>query len=209
MSFRLIPNAWLFRSRSPGPRPGSQKGQRHLDADTAYAAAITALGITKEVGALLKDIPYVKGVAGTVLQIIKIGDVSDHTSSRLLRPLTHRYAQEIKQNRDRCAELTEVVRKHTTTLLRSLDKVSQSPQKDQLKDLEEDLSRYKRYTASSSSENLFLINLRSLLESIVEELCKLAKLGFLSDRQKVLNDLQRCERELNSFHQDFTVGVQS
>jgi hypothetical protein len=69
MSFLLIP----FRSRSPSPRPGSQK----VDADTAYAAAITALGITKEVGELLKDIPYIKGVAGTVLQIIKIGDVSN------------------------------------------------------------------------------------------------------------------------------------
>jgi hypothetical protein len=72
MSFLRIPNALAFRSTS-SPRPGSQKG----DADTAYAAAITALGITKEVGELLKDIPYIKGVAGTVLQIIKIGDVSD------------------------------------------------------------------------------------------------------------------------------------
>jgi hypothetical protein len=69
----------LFKSRSPNPRPGSQKGQEHLDADTAYAAAITALGITKEVGELLKNIPYVKAVAGTVLQIIKIGDVSDQS----------------------------------------------------------------------------------------------------------------------------------
>jgi len=137
-------NAFTSRSRSPSPRPGSRKGQTHLDADKAYAAGITALGITKEVGELLKDIPYVKGVAGIVLQIIKIGDVSDHNFIQLLRPLTHRYAQEIKQNRDRCAELTEVVRKHTTTLLRSLDKISRSPQKDQLKELEEDLSRYKR-----------------------------------------------------------------
>ena len=157
-------------------------------------------------GELLKDIPYVKGVAGTVLQIIKIWDVSDHISSRLLRPLTHRYAQEIKQNRERCAEL---VRKYTTTLLRSLDKVSQSPQKDQLRDLEEDLSNCKRYTACSGSENLFLINPQSLLESIAEELCKLAKRRFLINRPEVLNDLQRCERELNSFHQDFTVSVQS
>jgi hypothetical protein len=163
------------------------------------------LGIAKEVGGLLKDIPYVRGVAGTVLQIIKIGDVSDH---RFLRPLTHSYAQEIKQNRDRCAELTEVVRKHTTTLLRSLDKVSQSPQKDQLKELEEDLSRYKRYAASSGSENLFHIFL-SLLESIAEDLCKLTNWRFWIDRQKVLDDLQRRERELNSFHQDFTVRVQS
>jgi energy-converting hydrogenase Eha subunit B len=77
-------NAFTFRSRSSSPRPGSRKGEGHLDADKAYAAAITALGITKEVGGLLKDIPYVKGVAGVVLQIIKIGDVSDHTSSRLL-----------------------------------------------------------------------------------------------------------------------------
>ena len=53
----------------------------HLQIQVAYAAGITASGITKEVGELLKDIPYVKGVAGTVLQIIKIGDVSDHTSS--------------------------------------------------------------------------------------------------------------------------------
>jgi hypothetical protein len=200
-----IPNPFPFRSWSPSPRPGSQG---HFDADTAYAAGITALGITKEVGELLKNIPYVKAVAGTVLQIIKIGDVSDHTSSRLLQPLTHSYAQEIKQNRDRCVELTEVVRKHTTTLLRSLDKVSQSPQKGQLKDLEEDLSRYKRYIAYSGSENLFL-NLRSLLGSIAEKLSKLANWRFLIDRQKVLDDLQRCERELNSFHQDFTVRVQS
>jgi len=74
-------NAFNICGRSPSPRPGSRKGQTHPDADTAYAAGITALGITKEVGELLKDIPYVKGVAGTVLQIIKIGDVSDHTSS--------------------------------------------------------------------------------------------------------------------------------
>jgi len=112
-------------------------------------------------------------------------------------------------NRERCAELTKIVRNHATTLLRSLDKVSQSPQKDQLKELEEDLSRYKRYTAYSGSEKLFLINLRSLLESIAEELCKLANWRFWIDRPKVLDDLQRCERELNSFHQDFTVRVQS
>ena len=76
MSFLLIPT---FKSRSSSPRPGSQKGQVPLDADTAYATAITALGITKEVGELLKDIPFVKGVAGTVLQIIKLGDVSDQS----------------------------------------------------------------------------------------------------------------------------------
>jgi hypothetical protein len=29
------------------------------------------------------------------------------------------------------------------------------------------------------------------------------------DRQKVLNDLQRCERDLISFHQDFTVREES
>ena len=79
MSSLLIPNAFRFRSRLPSPLPGSQKGQGHLDADTAYAAGITALGIAKEVGGLLKDIPYVKRVAGTVLQIIKIGDVSDQS----------------------------------------------------------------------------------------------------------------------------------
>ena len=60
----------------------------------------------------------------------------------------------------------------------------------------------------SGSENLFLINLRNLLESIAEELRKLANWRFWIDRPKVLNDLQRCERELNSFHQDFTVRVQ-
>ena len=72
--FLPIRNALPFRS-SPSPRPGSQND----DTDTAYATAITALDITKEVGAMLKDIPYIKGVAGTVLQIIKIGDVSDQS----------------------------------------------------------------------------------------------------------------------------------
>jgi hypothetical protein len=80
--FLPIRNALPFRS-SPSPRPGSQND----DTDTAYAAVITALGITKEVGALLKDIPYVKGVAGTVLQIIKIGEVSD--LSITLHPTSH------------------------------------------------------------------------------------------------------------------------
>ena len=153
MSFLHISKAFTSRYRSPSPRPGSQEGQGHLDADTAYAAGITALGITREVGDLLKNIPYVKGVAGTVLEIIKIVDVSDHRSFRWIRHLTHKYAQEIKTNRERCAELTGVVRNHTTALLRSLDKVSQSPQKDQLKELEEDLSRYKRYAVYSGSEN--------------------------------------------------------
>lgn len=76
-SLIIMPFANPF-TRLTSRQPGSQRGQGHPDADTAYAAAITALDIAKEVGGLLKDIPYVKGIAGTVLQILKIKDVSLH-----------------------------------------------------------------------------------------------------------------------------------
>ena len=42
---------------------------------TAVSAAETTVAIVKEVGEMLQNIPYVKSVAGIVLQIIKIKDV--------------------------------------------------------------------------------------------------------------------------------------
>ena len=96
-------------------------------------------------GTILKDVPYVSGVAGVILQIIKIRDVSsgyDH----FVKFETHRqFVKEIKTNKERCAEVIETARDHTTTLLRILGKLSHSPQRDRLEELEDDLLRYKRF----------------------------------------------------------------
>ena len=48
----------------------------HSYRDLASSVVCTALNITKELGELLKDVPYVCAVAGVILQIIKIRDVS-------------------------------------------------------------------------------------------------------------------------------------
>jgi hypothetical protein len=63
---------------SAQPAPNAPPSNTHLKkaADSTINAASTTAAIAKEVGEMLSQIPYVKSVAGIVVQIIKIRDVS-------------------------------------------------------------------------------------------------------------------------------------
>ena len=59
---------------TPLPTMLSPDLRQRLDA-TTKGAIDTILNVAKEAGGLLKDVPYVKAVAGTVVQIIQMKEV--------------------------------------------------------------------------------------------------------------------------------------
>jgi hypothetical protein len=120
----------------------------------ASSTSDTISNIIKDLAEVLKGVPYVERVATTVLYIIKIRNVRNPCAFMFLRCATHRCAQEVKVNKNRCAQLVKIVEDHVITLLRSLEKLSRSPQRDQLKDLEDDLLRYAMYVMYFGSKSL-------------------------------------------------------
>jgi len=116
----------------------------------------TASKIAKEVGAMLKDVPYVKAVAGIILQIITI-------------------REEIQTAKDRWQELVDKVLSSSTVILDGLLQVTMSPGRDQLQDMEGRLSNYheylmkilevlKRYASKSMMDRI--VNRRSGLDDL-------------------------------------------
>ncbi|KAF7377521.1 Tetratricopeptide repeat protein 28 [Mycena sanguinolenta] len=81
------------------------------------------LAIVKDVGEMLRDVPYLNGISGVILQIIKI-------------------KEELTDNRWRCQELTDKVVRRSEAILLSLKQIAEVPGKEGLRELEDDLVEY-------------------------------------------------------------------
>ncbi|KAH8814578.1 hypothetical protein DL96DRAFT_417515 [Flagelloscypha sp. PMI_526] len=91
--------------------------------DTSLSAAGTALQLLKDAGEAASEVPYVKAVAGILLQIIKI-------------------REDIQANKERCHEIIDLVRLKSTTILQSLDTVYHVEGVEGLEELKSDLEAY-------------------------------------------------------------------
>ncbi|KAG6906675.1 hypothetical protein DXG01_012655, partial [Tephrocybe rancida] len=83
----------------------------------------TVMKLAKNVGEVLKDVPYVKAVAGLVVQIIEIRD-------------------DINTTKERSHELIDKVLERSNFVLDGLLSVAESSQKDTLNHIEEKLMKY-------------------------------------------------------------------
>lgn len=108
------------------------------------ATASTILAITREVGEMLRGVPYVKAISGIILEIIRIKEVrsSTCTASWTLAGALTRRRQEVTDNKWRCQELIDKVVRRSETIFCGLKKVLESPGREGLKDLEKDLIAY-------------------------------------------------------------------
>ncbi|KAF8201304.1 hypothetical protein K438DRAFT_1932971 [Mycena galopus ATCC 62051] len=145
----------------------------------APAILTTFLAVVKEVGELLSDVPYVNGIAGVILQIIKI-------------------KEELTDNRWRCQELIDKVVRRSETILSGLKKIAQSPGREGLRDLEDDLVAY---------TNL----LRHVYAALIQ--CTSRKMSHRVERWlnrgQLLDDMLRLERLLDDFRINFTVRIEA
>ncbi|KAF8179411.1 hypothetical protein BJ912DRAFT_1045151 [Pholiota molesta] len=85
--------------------------------DTGISLANSVIAIVKEVGGMLKGVPYVQALSGVILQIIKIRD-------------------EIKSNKERCREIIEKVLRISKSIYERLADVAKSEGKEKLTRLE-------------------------------------------------------------------------
>ncbi|KAF8179419.1 hypothetical protein BJ912DRAFT_1045156 [Pholiota molesta] len=85
--------------------------------DTGISLANSVIAILKEVGGMLKGVPYVQALSGVILQIIKIRD-------------------EIKSNKERCREIIDKVLRISKSIYERLADVAKSEGKEKLTRLE-------------------------------------------------------------------------
>ncbi|KAJ7054147.1 hypothetical protein C8F01DRAFT_497227 [Mycena amicta] len=128
-----------FRTRASVPIPGPSSSSTQISATSSVAGpskprraattipvvetASTLLAIAKDVGEMLRGVPYVKAVCGVVLKIIEINE-------------------EVANNKWRCKELVERVVRRSEVIFSGLKKIADAPGRDGLKDLENDLLAY-------------------------------------------------------------------
>ncbi|KAF8169378.1 hypothetical protein BJ912DRAFT_1087617, partial [Pholiota molesta] len=85
--------------------------------DTGISLVNSVTAIVKEVGGMLKNVPYVQALSGVILQIIKIRD-------------------EIKANKERCREIIDKVLRISKSIYERLEDVAKSEGKEKLARLE-------------------------------------------------------------------------
>ncbi|KAJ6618150.1 hypothetical protein B0H10DRAFT_1947770 [Mycena sp. CBHHK59/15] len=155
-----------------------------------FETATTILAIVKEVGEMLRGVPYVKAISGVILQIIKI-------------------KEELTDNKWRCQELIDKVVRRSETIFSGLKKIAQSPGRDGLKDLEHDLVAYTMFVSSRSSFSPLTKSIR-LLNDVYAALmqCTSRKISDRVDRWlnrgQLLDDMLKLERLLDDFRVNFS-----
>ncbi|KAG6815352.1 hypothetical protein H0H93_010068, partial [Arthromyces matolae] len=91
--------------------------------DTTATVAQTVLKLAKDAREVLKNVPYVKALAGVIVQIIEIRD-------------------EIKTEKERSQELVDKVSDRSKTILEGLISVANSPRQENLGRVEGKLTKY-------------------------------------------------------------------
>ncbi|KAJ7843140.1 hypothetical protein B0H14DRAFT_3868690 [Mycena olivaceomarginata] len=123
---------------------------------------------------MLADVPYVKGIAGVILQIIKI-------------------KEEVTDNRLRCRELIDKVVRRSETILSGLKKIAQSPGREGLRELEADLVAY---------TNLLGDVYAALVQCTSRKTRD--RVDRLFNRGQLLDEMLRLERLLDEFRVNFS-----
>ena len=108
---------------------------------TAGDLAKTIAELTAVVADILHNVPYVKGIAGTLAQIIKMRDV---TLLLLYRAVLNSF-QEMKFQKERCGELINKILRCSHKLFLALREIGESPNQPALSSLEQDLKEYFQY----------------------------------------------------------------
>ncbi|KAJ6598268.1 hypothetical protein DFH09DRAFT_1131400 [Mycena vulgaris] len=135
--------------------------------------ASTILAIVKQVGEMLRGVPYVKSISGVILQIIKI-------------------REELTENNRRCQELIDKVVRRSGTIFSGLKKIAESPGREGLEDVEDDLVAY-----------------TSLLTDVYTTLCRCTsrkmsdRVDRWLNRGQLLDGMLRLERPLDDFRVNF------
>ncbi|KAH8810136.1 hypothetical protein DL96DRAFT_1821644 [Flagelloscypha sp. PMI_526] len=133
--------------------------------DIRLNAAGTVLQLAKDAGDAASNVPYVKGVAGILSQIIKIRD-------------------EIQANKERCDEIIDLVLSKTTIILQSLDKVYRTNGADGFEDLKSDLESYSHFLRGVLRDDLEPYKNQSRLKSYIN---RGKKAGDLPKIERQLN----------------------
>ncbi|KAG6914773.1 hypothetical protein DXG01_015434 [Tephrocybe rancida] len=137
--------------------------------------ADTVMKLAKNVGEMLKDVPYVKAVAGIIIQIIQIRD-------------------EIKMTKERSLELINKVLQRSKIVLDGLLSVAKSPHKDTLIRIEGQLMDYHKLLIevlsvlkANTVKGMFnqVVNRKSRLSDVEKYNCCIDDFntGFLDSRQ--------------------------
>lgn len=107
---------------------------------------IDVFKITKDTAESLEKVPYVKSVAGILVQVLQIREVLYNYASMTL---THAYPQEVKKNKQTANDLIETVRNRSQNLFNALaryadqdSKLDQPDLKKTLQPLETKLGQY-------------------------------------------------------------------
>ncbi|KAJ6482479.1 hypothetical protein C8R45DRAFT_932111 [Mycena sanguinolenta] len=135
------------------------------------------LAIVKDVGEMLRDIPYVNGISGVILQIIKI-------------------KEELTDNRWRCQELIDKVVRRSETILLGLKKIAELPGREGMRELEDDLVAY---------ANLLTNVYGALVHCTSRKMSH--RVDRWLNRGQLLGDMLRFERQLEDFRINFSVGI--
>ncbi|KAJ6551230.1 hypothetical protein B0H19DRAFT_1296373 [Mycena capillaripes] len=170
---RFRPRLSPANSAVPSTLPSSRPALRV----PVVATASTFLGIVKEVGEMLRDVPYVKAISGVILQIIKI-------------------KEELTDNRWRCQELIDKVVRRSETILSGLKKIAGSPEREGLQDLEDDLVAY-----TTLLNDVYAALIQCTSRKMSDRVDRWLNRGHL------LDEMLRLERLLDDFRVNFSVCI--
>ncbi|KAJ7769694.1 hypothetical protein DFH07DRAFT_806722 [Mycena maculata] len=166
----------VHRSSSVASAAGSSKlaSSRPALGIPPVATASTILAIAKEVGEMLRGVPYVRAISGVILEIIKI-------------------KEEVRDNKRRCQELIDKVIRRSDTILSGLKKIGETPGKEGLKDLEADLVAY-----TTLLQDVYAALLQCTSRKIAD------RVDRWLNRGQLLDDMLRLERLLDDFRVNFS-----
>jgi len=129
----------------PAPFAISSATDREYIESTTTNIIDTVSKIAKEAGKMFKDVPYIKALAGIVIQIISIKEVREISGERN-DPTTLVTVwldlQKFKRRSDRSQKLIDKVLRRSKVILDALLRVGSSPNRDQLKDIKCKLKDY-------------------------------------------------------------------
>ena len=97
--------------------------------------------LTVVVADILHNVPYVKGIAGTLTQIMKIRDVT----LILFYGAVLNLLQEMKFQKERCSKLINKILRRSHKLFSALLQIGESPNRPALISLQRDLEEYFQY----------------------------------------------------------------
>ena len=103
----------------------------------------TVLNIAKDASEMFKNVPYIKALAGIVIQIISIREVREQSGERNALPLLD--SQEIQTEKDQSQAFIDKILRRSKVILDGLLRVASSQNRDQLKDIEGKLKEYNEY----------------------------------------------------------------